>query len=363
MLSGVVRMTAAEHSSSAPPLESSPLLRKTAELLENHLTISSYIRRVHFDGYHGAKESALIFGVLHQCKNLEDLLILSTALRHGTIENWSFLFGSNAAGPCIKTLEIRATNLQKRFDNKALESTRVDFTNLACLRLSGSPKFMINDEGLVAIARTANNLRELHISHTTPLGPKGIGALIRSSQLSLEVLELDGYSQMKTNQSDSYSHLRLCQLIAYCPRLRRLGLLSVRSCRDIFACNDVVWSGKVQIFLGANSFFQVPQSDGDTANLYQFLEQARHFMDSRMGPDDKSVEIEIVTGQFIFEPRRALVHGDFQTIRLGHEPWIVEKNESHRHLQMIGLGYVRTFPFRINEDEFKDGLNKGYVWL
>lgn len=313
----------------------------------------------------------MIFRVLHQCKNLEDLLIPWTALRHGTVEDWSSLFGSNAAGPCIKTLEIRAMKLPKQspamkkencFDNKALESARVDFTNLASLRLSENSKFMemmTNDKDLVAIARTANNLRELHMSNSTPLGPKGIGALIRSSQLSLEVLELDGYAQREMEQPEQHNSYPLCQLVAQCPRLRRLGLLSVRSCRDVFACDDVAWSGKVQIWLRTN--FQVLQADEDTAILYQVLEQARHFMGSRTGPDDKSVEIEIFTGQFIFEPRCALVHGDFQTTRLGREPWIVEKKESHRNVQMIG--YVRKFPFCINEDEFKDGLSKLYVWL
>lgn len=373
-LSGVVRTTAAEHLRLATSLESSPFLRKTAELLGNHITLSSYIRRVWFDGYYEAKESAMIFGILHQCNSLEDLLIPWTALRHGTAADWSLLFGSTTAGPCIRTLEIRARNLPKRFpamkkensfDKKALESVSVDFTNLASLRFFVNSKFMvITDKDMVAIARTANNLRELYMSNAASLGPKGIGALIRSSQLTLEVLELDGSSQMEPElpeQDNSYSHLRLSRLVAQCPRLRRLRLQSVRTCRDIFACDNIAWSGKVQICLGVDSSFQVPQPIEDTTILYQVLEQARCFMDSRKRLDEKGVEIEIFTSLFIFEPGCALVHGDFQTTRPGSEPWIVEKKESHRTVQMIG--YVRTFPFCVTEDEFKDGLNKGYVWL
>ena len=54
------------------------------------------------------------------------------------------------------------------------------------------------------------------------------------------------------------------------------------------------------------------------------------------------------------------MHGDFPMTHAIRDPWLVEK-ESDRSEQM--LGYVREFPFCITEDEFKDGLNKGYVWL
>ncbi|KAF6240259.1 hypothetical protein HO173_001870 [Letharia columbiana] len=374
MLSGVVRTTSLEHLSLSTFSDSSTFLSKTASLLENHPTLSSYIRRIWFDGYYEAKESAMIFGILRQCKKLEDLLIPWTTLRHGTVAGWSSLFGTNAAGPCVTSLEIRAMNLPKRspamkkenhFGNNALESTSVDFNNLACLRLFGNSKFMtITDKDLMAIARTASNLRELHVSNAASLGPKGIGALIRSSRLSLEVLELDGSSQMEPEepeQPNSYSHLRLPRLIAQCPLLRRLRLQSVHTCRDIFACDDVAWSGKVQICLGVTSYFQVPQPDEDTTILYQVLDQARCFMDSRTRSDKNLVDIEIFTSGFIFEPGCALVHGDFPTTHAVRGPWLVKKKESYRNSQMNG--YVSAFPFCITEDEFRDGLIKGYVWI
>ena len=373
MHSGVVRKTPAEHLSLATSSESSQLLRKTEQLLENHPMLSSYIRRIWFDDYYEAKDTTMIFGVLRQCKNLEDLLIPWTALRHGTAADWSSLFGSNAAGPCVTSLEIRARNLFKRcpakkkennFSDNALESTSVDFTNLACLRLSGNSRFVsITDKDLIAMARTARNLRELHVN-VACLGPKGIRALIRSSRLSLEVLELDGSSQMESErpeQHNSHTHLPLSRLVAQCPLLRRLRLQSVRTCRDIFACDDIAWSGKVQIYLGINSSFQEPQADEDTAILFEALDQARCFMNSRARPKEKCVEIEIFTSGFIFEPRCAQVHGDFPTSHAVRDPWLVEKKKSLRNVQM--LGYVRVFPFCITEDEFKDGLNKGYVWL
>lgn len=375
-LSGIARTKPLEHLGLSTSSEFSPFLGKTAKLLENHPTLSSYIRRIWFDGYYEAKESAVIFGMLRQCKKLEDLLVSWTALRHGTVADWSSLFGSNAAGPCITSLEIRAMNLSKRspamkkenqFDNNALESTSVDFSNLVCLRLFGNSKFMtITDKDLIAIARTATNIRELHMSNAASLGPKGIGTLIRSSRLSLEVLELDRCFQMEPEQSEQYndySHIRLPQFIAQCPFLRRLRLQSVHTCRDIFSRDDVVWSGKVQIYLGVNSSFEVPQTDEDTTILYQVLDQARRFMNSRTRTrtGETSVEIEIFTGRFMFEPRCATVYGDFPMTHALREPWLYKKKESHRNVQMIG--YERAFPFCITEDEFKVGLDKGYVWL
>ena len=373
MLLGVSR-TEPERANLATLSESSPCLRKTAELFGNHPTLPSYVRKVWFDGYYQAKESDMMFEILHQCKKIEYLSIPWTALRHGTVADWSSLFGRNGTGPRITTLEIRATNLPKRsaatekenhFDNNVLQSVSVDFTNLTSLRFFGKSKFMsITDKDLIAISCTANNLREIHVTYAPSLRPRGIGALVQSSQLSLEVLELNGISQMEseqTEQHDSYSHLRLSRLVAQCPLLRKLRLQSIRTCRDIFACEDVAWSGKVQIYIGVNSSFQVPQSDTSTAMLYQTLDQARCFMDSRTTSGEEGVEIEIFTSGFIFEPRCALVHGDFITIHTFRESWRAQKRESHRNVQMDG--YVRKFPFCITEDEFKDGLDKGYVWL
>ena len=315
----------------------------------------------------------MIFGILHQCKKLKYLSIPWTTLRHGTVVDWSSLFGRNATGPCITTLEIRATDLRKRsaatekenhFDSKILQSVSVDFTNLACLIFENSKSMNITNKDLIAISRTANNLRELRVIYAHSLRPRGIGALIQSSRLSLEVLELDGVPRMEseqTEQHDSYSHLRLSRLVAQCPLLRRLRLQFISTCRDIFACDDVTWSGKVQIYIGVNRSFQVLQSDDNATMLYQTLDQARRFMDARTGSGKKGVEIEILTGSFIFEPRCALVHGDFITIHRFRGSWRVEKRESHRNVQMNG--YVREFPFCITEDEFMDGFHKGYVWL
>ncbi len=157
----------------------------------------------------------------------------------------------------------------------------------------------------------------------------------------------------QSEQHNIYSHLRLSRLVSQCPRLRRLRLQSVRTCRDIFACDDIAWSGKVQIYLGINSSFQVPQSEEDTTILYQALDLTRLFMDSRTRSDDKVVEIEIFTSGFMFEPRRTLIHGDFPTTHAVREPWLVEKKESRNNVQMFG--YVREFPFCITEDEFRDG--------
>ena len=366
-LLGVTRKTPVECLSLATSSESSLLLRKTAVLLENHPKLSSCcIRRIWFDGYYKAESTAMIFGVLRQCKKLDDLSISWTALRYGTVADWSSLFGSNATGPRVTSLEIRATNVPERylamkkvnaFSNNALESTNVDFSNLACLRLCANSRYTsITNKDLIAIARTARNLRELHVN-AVMLGAKGIRALIRSSQPSLEVLELDGSFQLESTQPEhrnSDSHLRFPRLVARCPRLRRLRLHSVRTCREIFTCGNIAWGGRVQTYL-----FQFLKSDEDTAVFFEILDQARYLMNSRMQPDE-NVDIEFFTSgshhRFIFEPKCAQVHGNFSTNFTFREPWLIEKKKST-------LGYMREYAFCINEDEFKEGLNKGYVWL
>ena len=317
----------------------------------------------------------MIFGILRQCEQLEDLVIPWTALRHGTVADWSSPFGSNAAGPRITALEIRANNLAKRspalkkennFCNNALDSPSVDFTHLVHFKLVGNSRFMtITDRDLMAIARTANNIRVLQMLNAASLGPKGIEALVRSSRLSLEVLELEHSPQMEpeeTERYNSYGDLPLSQLVAQAPLLRRLKLQSLRTCRDIFACDDIAWAGNVQICLGnTNSASDLPRSDEDTEILYRVLDRVRHFMDLGRQTEAKSVQIEIFASGFVFEPKSSLVHGDFQTYSEFGEPWLVEKKASSKCEQMAG--YIRKYPFCITEDEFKDGLNKGFIWV
>ena len=371
MPSGVLRAKQVEHLRLADPLACRPFLRKTADLFELCPTLPlSCVRRVWFDGYYDAKESALIFAILRRCKKLEDVFLPWTALRHGTVADWSNLFGSEATGSSINSLQIQVmdfpkgsspTKKENHFDNEALESVSVDFTRLVRLRFFGKSSFMtITDKDLIAIARTAKNLRELYMSNGACLGvsAKGFGALIRSSQSSLEVLDLEGLSNIEPSEAEhhkDYRHIGLSQLVAQCPLLRILKLGSIRTCRDILSHEKIAWRGKVQICS------QAPQSDEDTEILFQILDQARGLMASRKRPDEEAVDIEILTATFVFEPRCSLVHGDYQRAHHFRLPWVAEKKESHKKVQMIG--YVRAFPYCITEDEFKDGFNKGYVWL
>ena len=371
MPSGVLRAKTVEHLRLADSLASRPFLRKTADLFEHCPSLSlSYLRRIWFDGYHDAKESAIIFAILRRCKKLEDIFLPWTVLRHGTVADWSNLFGYKATRSSISSLKIQVMDFPKRspatkkenlFDNEALEYVSVDFTCLTSLRFLGKSSFItITDKDLVAMARTAINLRELYMSNEACPGvsPKGVGALIRSSQLSLEVLDLEGLSIMKSSEAEhhgDYRHIGLSQLVAQCPLLRILRLRSIRTCRDIFSYENTAWRGKVQIWS------QAPQSDEDTEILFRILDQARGLMASRERPDKETVDIEILTALFVFEPGCSLVHGDYQRAHHFRETWVAEKKESHKTVQMVG--YVRAFPYCITEDEFKDGFNKGYLWI
>lgn len=364
-------------------LECSCFLRKTVDFIENHPTVSFYIQRIWFSGCYETRDSDMILRLLRHCKKLQDVWVPWTVLRHGTVAHWSSLFGSNAAPPCITSLVIQAVGLPKRrkryaavmrknrTDNKMLESASVDFSSLAILRILGNSQTMtIVDEDLIALACTANNLREIHISNASPVGPKGIAALVRSSQSRLEELELDDFTQMlleQPEQHDNHFHHQLSRLVGQCPLLRRLRLQSIRTCSEMLACDDLAWSGEVQIYIGANSSFQVPQPDDDTTTLFKVLDQARSSMGSRTRNDGKPVEVKIFASGFMFEPRCGLVHGNFPATNASattpafRAPWLAQRKESHQEVQMAY--YVRALPFCVTEDEFRDGLDKGHIWL
>ena len=100
----------------------------------------------------------------------------------------------------------------------------VRFTHLTYLKIHEDHVTMaITDEDLIAIARTANNIRELHITPHIKRLLEGIGALEKSSHSSLQVLTLDGPGPEPLQE-----HLDRCETFysssAHCPRLLRLHI-------------------------------------------------------------------------------------------------------------------------------------------
>lgn len=177
-------------------------LKKTAALLRDHPRLASSVRRIWFDGYYGAETKDLIFSIVRNCDALQYVTLPWTVLRHGTDRDWSYVCGRNRRGNSIESLELLAIDLKESQMNSAVNQVDqkpllrssgglVDFSNLKRLKIYGNSNFMpVNDDDLVQIAKTATNLREIHVTRTTMVTlRRGMTALIEASQASLELVE------------------------------------------------------------------------------------------------------------------------------------------------------------------------------
>lgn len=204
-------------------------LKKTDSLFRHYPRLASSVRRIWFDGYHGADTKDLIFSIIRNCDCLQYVTLPWTVLRYGSARDWSYVCGPNRRGKSsIESLELLAVDLKETQTNNAanqvdrkpllgplLQSSAsasasdgvvvvVDFSNLRRLKIYGNSNFMpITDLDLIQIARTAKNLREIHVTRTTTVTlNRGVKALIEASQSSLELVE---YSPLSESESESES--------------------------------------------------------------------------------------------------------------------------------------------------------------
>ena len=174
-------------------------LRKTHELFDDYPVLSQHVRRLWFNGFHAAATDKRILSIVEYCYNLESLTIPWTILRRGTAEDWAnVLKTSMTPGKALQSLEIRSFTLATDDESclgyseasTPLKDPRVSFEGLHRLRLSGDASQMaISDDDLVAIARTATNLRSIQITGSATISASGVLALVKSSSSNLELLE------------------------------------------------------------------------------------------------------------------------------------------------------------------------------
>ena len=171
------------------------------------------MRRIWFEGYHGAETKDLIFSILRNCDALQYVTMPWTALRYGSARDWSYVCGPNRQGSSIESLELLAIDLKESQTNSAAnqvdqkpllnihpsggDGAVVDFSNLKRLKIYGNSNFMpIIDLDLMRIARTATGLREIHITRTTTVTlSRGVMALMEASQASLQLVEYSPLSE------------------------------------------------------------------------------------------------------------------------------------------------------------------------
>ena len=168
--------------------EPSTDLDETEQVVARYPNFAAKIRRLWFDGFYSADTDRRIFAALRKCPKLVSATIPWTTIRHISAEDWSALLSGqrDASEPNIDSmgdesyhqqgltmLEFKAVDLANpqvelsanRVDLSPLLDPRVDFGRLKRLKLFGNTTFLpINDEDLKAIAKTATNLEELHIT-------------------------------------------------------------------------------------------------------------------------------------------------------------------------------------------------------
>lgn len=354
-------------------------LRETVQLFENNPTLASCVRRIWFNGYYGAETNAMIFSILRRCNNLDYLTVPWTALRYGDAEDWARLLGRNVNGRSITSLELLAVNLTQsqisnavnQVDRKPLDSPRVNLSGLKRLKIFGNSNFMpLTDDDLIAMSQTAANLREIHITGIATVGTGGIAALVDSSDETLELLEhspltADGFAHPDPNLLHGQKD-HLCRKILKCPRLGTLSLSLPSLCEDFFADSSVNWEGEMQIRISAvcgRHPLSLKTSDKARNQLWRMLDQARTLMSSRE-KNGVELNIEMFIGNWIFEPRSFLVHGNLkigETVSDGH--WPSEKRQTGKGpYGQTGLYGKADGPYEcITEDVFKAGLERWYI--
>lgn len=316
----------------------------------------------------------MIFGIIRHCTHLNHTTIPWTTLRYGTQDDWSQLFARRGQRSWPLSLEFLAVDLsankisdtRNQFDELPLNSAKVDFSRVQRLKVFGNTNFMpITDNDLVAIARTARNLKEIHITGTSTTSIDGVMALIAASQNHLQVLEhsplsKDGFEHPNPTSDGFHGHL--CDKLLGCPKLRDLSISLPSICEDLFKDSSVQWRGEVQIRAG--SLCNHPKSaTGVRDGFWRILDIARSLMAVK-DQEGTEIDIQLFINYWIFDPRHGQVHGNIELGQgLSDGSWPSSySNSSKGPYGQTGLYGKDERPYScISEEEFTIGLRHGYV--
>lgn len=130
------------------------------------------MRRLWFHGLYVPETDLDIVSTARSCVNLSSASLPWTILRHASAEDLAAILAVNRDLP-LQSLEFQAVTLStselearsRATISNPLLSPIVDFSHLRRLKLIGNTDFMpITDADLKAIARTATNLEEFHMT-------------------------------------------------------------------------------------------------------------------------------------------------------------------------------------------------------
>lgn len=252
-------------------------------------------------------------------------------------------------------------------NKQPLESAMVDFGRVERLKIFGNTNFQpITDEDLLAIARTAENLREIHVTGTSTVSLDGVMALVSASKHKLQVLEhsplaKDGFEHPRALSMQKSGHI--CEHLLECPQLRNLSISLPSLCEHLFTDASMKWTGEVQI--RAESLCNHPTSKLEVRKrFWHILGLTRSLMASKNQYDNVELDIQLFINYWIFEPRRSLVHGNIALGRtLSDNTWPrTSAVSSMGPYGQTGLYGKDEGPYScISEEEFWEGLDRGHI--
>ena len=366
------------------------ILKSTVALLQEFPELNSHIRRLWFSGIYQFSNVARIFEIIGRCNNVRSLTLPWSALRYGTVEDWTYITNSL---PRLTSLEFLGADLKKNqisgganveVNYKALEDVRVNFSKLRRLKIHGSSNVQsIVDADLWEIARTATNLEEIHITGTSSVTIEGITALVSSSHKSLKVLNYTPLSQMAAgfthlNPSPGMPKIHFCDIITSCPNLTDVNVTVPHICEHILCpppqySEDIMALDTPQQVLKwhGNAVIRLPYGGHTCAHPELPLEHPdnRTTLQSIFGAarrlQQKSLLIELVIGNYTFTPAAFSVSGDFrEPKKLAEGMWEPDGEKESRRGPWGSSGVWGDMGSRwteIGEEDFFDGVRCGLV--
>ena len=308
----------------------------------------------------------MIFDTLKNCSNLAALSVPWTMIRHLDAQSWQTLLIGN--GQPLQSLELQcidptsqeAAEKVNQVDLHALHS--VDFGQLKRLKVFGDTNCMpITDDDLFALARTATQLEEFHLTCISTISIDGVMAVVKASRHTLRVLEHSPRSQdgfWHPHPGDLCDSEHPCETLRSCPKLETLSISLPSVCVDLFSYEDAKFRGNLQVRTLHMCGYETSHSTQERAEaLGKLLRGARGLIRRRAkGLCAQDLHVEFFFADCIFEPGSSSVHGDFAMAQaITHGCWPANVSFSGKGpYGSTGLyGKQEHGPFqRISEDEF-----------
>ncbi|KAF1951874.1 hypothetical protein CC80DRAFT_480269 [Byssothecium circinans] len=296
--------------------------------------VAEKIKRMWFHGFYTAETNRLVFESLKNCTNLTSVSLPWTATRQLDAKAWrNLLVGS---GKPLESLELLAVDpTSQQVDD---EANKIDLQPLQCvnfgmlrrLKFFGDTTFMpITDNDLFAIARTANQLQEFHLTCISTVTIDGVMAVVRASRSTLRVLEhsprsQDGFWHPHPGSPSDSEHL--CKTLRDCPKLETLSISLPSLCEDLFTDRNVKFHGDLQVRALHLCGHEHGRSTHEATDaLQKLLHQARELINIKANSIvPRELYVELFFADCIFEPSLKLVHGDFSAAEVASadETWL-----------------------------------------